>query len=151
MAPPDTARGNAVTLHLTVTDVDGRVRAGAGHGGARSTESPRTTRRSAGWRRFHDPFGHRWFLYAPRPVGASASVLVGCPAAQRDEAPNRQQHERADDGQEHGSEGGTRLSSAGSACGRRTVPGAAVEPSSPVLARKANDPLTGWPSSDVTR
>jgi PhnB protein len=61
VAPPDTERGNAVTLHLTVTDVDAlceRVR----DGGARIDRGPEDNPPIGRLAVFHDPFGHRWFL-----------------------------------------------------------------------------------------
>ena len=64
VAPPDTERGNAVTLHLTVTDVDAlceRVRDGGGRIDRGPEDNPPIGRLAV----FHDPFGHRWFLNQP--------------------------------------------------------------------------------------
>jgi PhnB protein len=64
VAPPDTTRGNSVTLHLTVTDVDAlceRVR----RGGARIDREPEDNPPVGRLAVFHDPFGHRWFLNQP--------------------------------------------------------------------------------------
>jgi PhnB protein len=64
VAPPDTARGAAVSLHLVVGDVDtlaARVQ-GSGVVLDRGPEdSPPAGRVAA----FRDPFGHRWFLNQP--------------------------------------------------------------------------------------
>jgi uncharacterized glyoxalase superfamily protein PhnB len=60
---PDRRRGCAVTLHLTVEDVDAtsaRVRA-AGVALDRGPESSGVGRVAV----FRDPFGHRWFLNQP--------------------------------------------------------------------------------------
>ena len=64
VAPPDAGRGNAVTLHLTVGDVDAlceRVR----RGGARIDREPEDNPPIGRLAVFHDPFGHRWFLNQP--------------------------------------------------------------------------------------
>ena len=61
VAPPDTSRGAAVSLHLVVEDVDavcGRV-ARAGVTLDRGPEDSPPAGRVAV---FRDPFGHRWFL-----------------------------------------------------------------------------------------
>ncbi|WP_397333736.1 VOC family protein [Ornithinimicrobium sp. INDO-MA30-4] len=61
---PDPARGSAVSLHLTVTDVDAtaaRVVA-TGTSMARGPEDSPPAGRVAV---FVDPFGHRWFLNQP--------------------------------------------------------------------------------------
>jgi PhnB protein len=61
VAPPDSSRGAAVSLHLTVDDVDAtcaRV-TGAGVVLDRGPENSEPAGRVAV---FHDPFGHRWFL-----------------------------------------------------------------------------------------
>ncbi|MFC7495832.1 MULTISPECIES: VOC family protein [unclassified Nocardioides] len=64
VAAPDPRRGNAVSLHLTVADVDAvcdRVtRAGVPLDGG-PEDSPPAGRVAV----FHDPFGHRWFLNQP--------------------------------------------------------------------------------------
>ena len=64
VAPPDPTRGNAVTLHLTVTDVDA-VCEGARRGGARIDREPEDNPPIGRLAVFHDPFGHRWFLNQP--------------------------------------------------------------------------------------
>jgi uncharacterized glyoxalase superfamily protein PhnB len=61
VAPPDPGRGSAVSLHLTVADVDAvcaRV-TGAGTTLDRGPEDSPPAGRVAV---FRDPFGHRWFL-----------------------------------------------------------------------------------------
>ncbi len=60
---PDRGRGNAVTLHLTVADVDSLAARISDSGvnldrGPESTEHGRVAV-------FRDPFGHRWFLNQP--------------------------------------------------------------------------------------
>lgn len=60
---PDRARGSAVSLHLTVDDVEAaatRVK-GAGVSLDRGPESSGLGRVAV----FRDPFGHRWFLNQP--------------------------------------------------------------------------------------
>jgi PhnB protein len=64
VAPPDPARGNAVTLHLTVSDVDA-VCDRARRGGAQVNREPEDTPPVGRLAVFHDPFGHRWFLNQP--------------------------------------------------------------------------------------
>ncbi|PWD50888.1 hypothetical protein C8046_09720 [Serinibacter arcticus] len=64
VAAPDPARGAAVSLHLTVDDVDalaGRILA-AGTSLDRGPEDNPGVGRVAV---FRDPFGHRWFLDQP--------------------------------------------------------------------------------------
>jgi PhnB protein len=64
VAAPDRTRGSAVTLHLTVADVDAaaaRVEA-AGTAMERGPEDSPPAGRVAV---FLDPFGHRWFLNQP--------------------------------------------------------------------------------------
>jgi uncharacterized glyoxalase superfamily protein PhnB len=64
VAPPDPSRGNPVTMHLTVADVDvtcERVR----RGGARVDRQPEDNPPVGRLAVFHDPFGHRWFLNQP--------------------------------------------------------------------------------------
>ena len=66
VAAPDRARGSAVSLHLTVVDVDGfcaRVVA-AGTALDRGPEDSPPAGRVAV---FRDPFGHRWFVNQPLP------------------------------------------------------------------------------------
>ena len=64
IAAPDPARGSAVSLHLTVADVDAAaariVRQGTSM--ARGPEDSPPAGRVAV---FVDPFGHRWFLNQP--------------------------------------------------------------------------------------
>jgi uncharacterized glyoxalase superfamily protein PhnB len=64
VAPPDISRGSAVSLHLTVDDVDAlAVRVtGAGISMDRGPEASEPAGRVAV---FRDPFGHRWFLNQP--------------------------------------------------------------------------------------
>ena len=64
VAPPDISRGSAVSLHLTVDDVDAlAVRVtGAGTSMDRGPEDSEPAGRVAV---FRDPFGHRWFLNQP--------------------------------------------------------------------------------------
>lgn len=60
---PDPGRGAAVTLHLTVDDVDGLVERVVA-GGATRDRGPEDN--PAGRVAvFRDPFGHRWFLNRP--------------------------------------------------------------------------------------
>jgi PhnB protein len=58
--PPDPSSGNAVSLHLEVSDCD-TVAETAVRNGAKLTRGPESTShgRSA---TFHDPFGHRWMI-----------------------------------------------------------------------------------------
>jgi uncharacterized glyoxalase superfamily protein PhnB len=61
VAPPDPARGNAVSLHLTVDDVDAlaaRVEAA----GVTMDRGPEDSEPAGRVVVFRDPFGHRWFL-----------------------------------------------------------------------------------------
>jgi PhnB protein len=61
VAAPDPARGSAVSLHLTVDDVDAlaaRVRAA----GATLDRGPEDSEPAGRVAVFRDPFGHRWFL-----------------------------------------------------------------------------------------
>ena len=64
VAPPDPARGNAVTLHLTVREGDAVCYRARG-GGAQITREPEDTPPVGRLAVFHDPFGHRWFLNQP--------------------------------------------------------------------------------------
>lgn len=66
VAPPDGSRGNPVTLHLSVADVDAvcdRVRQGGAQVDREPEDNPPVGRLAV----FHDPFGHRWFLNQPLP------------------------------------------------------------------------------------
>jgi PhnB protein len=61
VAPPDPARGNPVSLHLTVADVDAvcsRIVASGTALDRGPEDSPPAGRVAV----FRDPFGHRWFL-----------------------------------------------------------------------------------------
>jgi PhnB protein len=62
VAAPDAARGSAVSLHLTVPDVDAlaaRVTASGVTLDRGPEDSPPAGRVAV----FRDPFGHRWFLH----------------------------------------------------------------------------------------
>lgn len=64
VAAPDPNRGSAVSLHLTVIDVDAaaaRVRAM----GTSMTRGPEDSPPAGRVAIFIDPFGHRWFLNEP--------------------------------------------------------------------------------------
>ena len=63
VAAPDTGRGAAVTLHLSVDDVDAVAAAvvAAGVTLDRGPEDAAEGRVAV----FRDPFGHRWFLNGP--------------------------------------------------------------------------------------
>jgi uncharacterized glyoxalase superfamily protein PhnB len=61
VAPPDPARGNAVSLMLTVDDVDAlaaRVEAA----GVTMDRGPEDSEPAGRVAVFRDPYGHRWFL-----------------------------------------------------------------------------------------
>ena len=61
VAPPDTARGSAVSLHLTVDECDAVAASVQAHGVTLDRgpeDSPPAGRVAV----FRDPFGHRWFL-----------------------------------------------------------------------------------------
>jgi PhnB protein len=61
VAAPDPARGSAVSLHLTVVDVDAfaaRVQAA----GVTMDRGPEDSEPAGRVAVFRDPFGHRWFL-----------------------------------------------------------------------------------------
>jgi uncharacterized glyoxalase superfamily protein PhnB len=64
VAPPDTSRGSAVSLHLTVDDVDAFTErlTSAGTPMDRGPEDSEPAGRVAV---FRDPFGHRWFVNQP--------------------------------------------------------------------------------------
>ncbi|WP_404391489.1 VOC family protein [Humibacillus xanthopallidus] len=64
VAPPDPTRGNAVTLHVTVSDVDALCER-ARRGGARIDREPADNPPIGRLAVFRDPFGHRWFLNQP--------------------------------------------------------------------------------------
>jgi PhnB protein len=64
VAPPDPARGNAVTLHLTVGDVDALC-AQVVAAGVVLDRGPEDSPPAGRVAVFRDPFGHRWFLNQP--------------------------------------------------------------------------------------
>jgi uncharacterized glyoxalase superfamily protein PhnB len=64
VAAPDGARGNAVTLHLTVEDVDA-VSADVTAAGVTLDRGPEDSPPAGRVAVFRDPFGHRWFLNQP--------------------------------------------------------------------------------------
>ncbi len=71
VAAPDTTRGAAVSLHLTVVDVDamcGRLQAVGVSLDRGPEDSPPAGRVAV----FRDPFGHRWFLNQPLPATATS-------------------------------------------------------------------------------
>lgn len=68
VAPPDPDRGTAVSLHLTVADVDA-VSAQVVTTGVTMDRGPEDAPYAGRVASFHDPFGHRWFLNAPSPSG----------------------------------------------------------------------------------
>ena len=61
VAPPDPARGNAVSLHLTVDDVDA-LAARVETAGVTMDRGPEDSEPAGRVAVFRDPFGHRWFL-----------------------------------------------------------------------------------------
>lgn len=61
VAAPDPGRGNAVSLHLTVDDVDA-VAARVTAAGVTLDRGPEDTEGVGRVAVFRDPFGHRWFL-----------------------------------------------------------------------------------------
>lgn len=66
VAPPDPARGSAVSLHLVVDDVDtvvGRLLAAGVTMDRGPEDSPPAGRVAV----FRDPWHHRWFLNQPEP------------------------------------------------------------------------------------
>jgi PhnB protein len=64
VAAPDTTRGAAVSLHLTVDDVDA-VAARVTAAGIPMDRGPEDSGPAGRVAVFHDPFGHRWFLNQP--------------------------------------------------------------------------------------
>ena len=64
VAAPDTARGSAVSLHLTVADVDA-VAARVTAAGTSMDRGPEDSEPAGRVAVFRDPFGHRWFLNQP--------------------------------------------------------------------------------------
>ena len=64
VAPPDPTRGAAVTLHLTVDDVDAMA-ARIVATGTPMTRGPEDSPPAGRVAVFTDPFGHRWFLTQP--------------------------------------------------------------------------------------
>jgi PhnB protein len=64
VAPPDAARDSAVSLHLTVGDVDA-VAARVVASGVQLDRGPEDSPPAGRVAVFRDPFGHRWFLNQP--------------------------------------------------------------------------------------
>jgi len=64
VAAPDPDRGSAVTLHLTVDDVDA-LSARVVDAGAAFDRPPEDSPAAGRVAVFRDPFGHRWFLNQP--------------------------------------------------------------------------------------
>ena len=64
VAAPDPARGSAVSLHLTVPDVDAAAAAVVATGTS-MTRGPEDSPPAGRVAVFVDPFGHRWFLNQP--------------------------------------------------------------------------------------
>ncbi len=64
VAAPDPTRGSAVSLHLTVTDVDAAA-ARVVAAGTSITRGPEDSPPAGRVAVFVDPFGHRWFLNQP--------------------------------------------------------------------------------------
>ena len=62
---PDSGRGIAVSLHLTVSDVDA-VAARIVESGVTMDRGPEDSDPAGRVAVFRDPFGHRWFLNQPR-------------------------------------------------------------------------------------
>ncbi|MFI6942653.1 VOC family protein [Streptomyces sp. NPDC050418] len=65
VAPPPAGRGAAVSLHLTVADVDA-VCAEVTAAGVALDREPEDDEYAGRVAVFHDPFGHRWFLNTPK-------------------------------------------------------------------------------------
>lgn len=66
VAAPDPGRGSAVSLHLTVPDVDARC-ARVTAAGVTLDRGPEDSPPAGRVAVFRDPFGHRWFLNQPLP------------------------------------------------------------------------------------
>ena len=64
VAPPDAGRGSAVSLHLTVADVDAAA-ARVVASGVTLDRGPEDSPPAGRVAVFRDPFGHRWFLNQP--------------------------------------------------------------------------------------
>ena len=64
VAPPDTTRGSAVSLHLTVDDVDA-LAARVVSAATPMDRGPEDSGPAGRVAVFRDPFGHRWFLNQP--------------------------------------------------------------------------------------
>ncbi len=64
--PPQAGRGNAVSLHVTVPDVD-RLCAAVTAAGTVLDRGPEDSPPAGRVAVFRDPFGHRWFLNQPVP------------------------------------------------------------------------------------
>jgi PhnB protein len=64
VAAPDPARGSAVSLHLTIDDVDA-LAAQVTASGTPMDRGPEDSEPAGRVAVFRDPFGHRWFLNQP--------------------------------------------------------------------------------------
>lgn len=64
VAAPHPSRGNDVSLHLTVRDVDA-IAAGVVAAGVPLDRGPEDSPPAGRVAVFHDPFGHRWLLNQP--------------------------------------------------------------------------------------
>jgi PhnB protein len=64
VAAPDPTRGSAVTLHLSVDDLDA-LAARLVAAGVTFDQGPEDSPPAGGVAVFRDPFGHRWFLNQP--------------------------------------------------------------------------------------
>ena len=64
IAAPDPIRGSAVSLHLTVTDVDAAASRVVANGTS-MTRGPEDSPPAGRVAIFVDPFGHRWFMNQP--------------------------------------------------------------------------------------
>lgn len=64
VAPPDPARGSAVSLHLAVPDVDAFA-ARVIEAGISMDRGPEDSGPAGRVATFRDPFGHRWFANTP--------------------------------------------------------------------------------------
>ncbi|MDZ5622325.1 VOC family protein [Nocardioides sp. HM23] len=64
--PPSADRGTAVSLHVTVPDVDGLC-AAVTAAGTTLDRGPEDSPPAGRVAVFRDPFGHRWFLNQPVP------------------------------------------------------------------------------------
>lgn len=64
--PPQADRGNAVSLHVTVPDID-RLCSAVTAAGTTLDRGPEDSPPAGRVAAFRDPFGHRWFLNQPVP------------------------------------------------------------------------------------